>query len=49
MLVMRTEDDRFIPLPIDQVPEDALLFIEAEVAAHGGGEVSPTGSAQAEQ
>ncbi|MBD3293768.1 MAG: hypothetical protein GF393_12660 [Armatimonadia bacterium] len=35
MLLMDAED-RFIPLPIDQVPEDALVFINAEVADHGG-------------
>lgn len=34
LLVMAGEE-RFIPLPVEQAPEDALLFIEAEVAAHG--------------
>ncbi len=35
-LLSMAAEQRFIPLPIGQVPEDALLFIEAEVAAHGG-------------
>lgn len=25
----------YVPLPVEQVPEDALLFIESEVTAHG--------------
>lgn len=39
-LLLMDAEDRFIPLPIEQIPEDALLFIEARVAAHGGGPVS---------
>lgn len=27
----------FIPLPLEQVPSDALVFIESEVTAHAGG------------
>lgn len=34
-LLAMDAEDRFIPLPIEQVPEDVLLFIEAEIAAHG--------------
>ncbi len=34
LLSMATEQ-RFIPLPVRQVPQDALLFIDAEIAAHG--------------
>ncbi|HCA46670.1 MAG TPA: hypothetical protein DEP45_04700 [Armatimonadetes bacterium] len=34
LLSMATEQ-RFIPLPARQVPQDALLFIDAEIAAHG--------------
>lgn len=33
LLVMAGEE-RFIPLPVEQVPKDALLFIDAEIAAH---------------
>jgi len=43
LLVMRTEDDRFIPLPVDQASEDALIFIEAEIAAHGGEAINVAG------
>ncbi|MFP4250339.1 MAG: YcxB family protein [Armatimonadota bacterium] len=34
LLVLSTEE-RFIPLPIDQVPDDALQFIESQIEADG--------------
>jgi len=34
-LLVLTHEDRFIPLPVDQVPADALAFIEARVTADG--------------
>jgi hypothetical protein len=33
-LVMMYSGTTYVPLPLDQVPEDALTFIESEVAAH---------------
>jgi hypothetical protein len=36
-LLLMAHEERFIPLPVKQVPEDALQFIESEIAAHGGG------------
>lgn len=36
-LLMMWSGNSYVPLPLEQVPEDALLFIEAEVAAHGCG------------
>jgi len=35
-LLLTYSQQNYIPLPLEQVPEDALLFIEAEVVAHGG-------------
>ncbi|MEA3400758.1 MAG: YcxB family protein [Armatimonadota bacterium] len=35
-LLTMANEDRFIPLPVDQVPEDALQFIESEIATHAG-------------
>jgi hypothetical protein len=36
LLVLSTEE-RFIPLPIYQVPDDALRFIQSRIEAHGSG------------
>mgnify|MGYP001055913225 CR=1 FL=1 len=36
-LLVSANEDRFIPLPVAQVPEEALLFIDGEIAAHAPG------------
>jgi len=35
-LLLMAHEDRFIPLPVAQVPEDALRFIEARIEDAGG-------------